>query len=123
MHRQTSGIFLLFALFLLPLSGEGASVERWNRYEIRLKGPQAGNPFDDVVLKGAFCREGDTDTIYVTGFYDGNGEYALRFMPGETGAWRYRTISNASALNGKTGVFVCTGATGNNHGPITVRDA
>ena len=42
-------------------------------------------------------------------------------MPDETGEWRYKTSSNRAGLDGKTGVFTCTAASGG-HGPVRVRD-
>ena len=50
-------------------------VELWNIYEIKLDGPQAGNPFVDVILSAEFKKGGK---VYAPqGFYDGNGIYSI----------------------------------------------
>ncbi|MHA4844216.1 DUF5060 domain-containing protein [Flavitalea antarctica] len=57
------------------------------------------------------------------GFYDGDGNYVVRFMPTEEGEWKYTTYSPTEALNGTTGSFICTKPVKNNHGPVKVNDA
>jgi hypothetical protein len=101
--------------------GAGHAIERWDFVEIDLAGPTAGNPFLDVELTATF-RFGNRDVV-VHGFYDGAGVYKVRFMPDETGEWTYVTSSNASALNGKKGAFRCVPSSGDNHGPVLVRDS
>jgi hypothetical protein len=106
--------------FVLTCLAQDQPVERWNRYEISLKGPATGNPFMDVWLK-AVLTNGERN-ITVNGFYDGKGIYKIRFMPDEIGQWHYVTKSNHKALNNKKGDFNCIAATGNNHGPVVVKD-
>ena len=96
------------------------SVEQWDRFEISLAGPESGNPFADVTLSAEFSNE--TDKVKVDGFYDGGGNYKLRFMPQKTGEWKYKTTSNSKTLNGKTGTFACIAASASNHGPVQVAD-
>ncbi len=93
-------------------------VERWGQHEIALKGPKAGNPFQDVTLRAVF--DGPGPTVRVTGFYDGDGVYRIRFMPPALGSWHYRTSSNAAELDGKGGTFAVVAPSGNNHGPVAV---
>ncbi len=93
-------------------------IERWGVYEIELKGPQEGNPFVDVQLLATF-RQKDR-SIQVTGFYDGQGIYRIRFMPDTLGRWQYVTKSNRTELSGKQGTFVCTKPGPKNHGPVRV---
>ncbi len=59
-------------------------------------------------------------SIEVTGFYDGDGTYRVRFMPDAPGVWRYETKSKRKELSGKTGTFDATPARGGNHGPVRV---
>ena len=80
-----------------------ADVERWGLYEIALDGPKTGKPFTEVSLSAEF-RNG-AQTVRVPGFYDGDGVYRIRFSPETEGAWQWRTISNAKALDGPTGGF------------------
>jgi len=96
----------------------GQSIEQWGLYEVALKGPSNGNPFVDVEL-GARFTQGD-QSINLTGFYDGNGAYFVRFMPPTQGTWKYETRSNRSELNNQTGSFTCVAPSTNNHGPVRV---
>ena len=63
--------------------------ERWGVYEVVLQGPRGGNPFLDVQVGAQFQFQ--HRSVDVTGFYDGDGVYRIRFMPDETGGWTYRT--------------------------------
>ena len=94
---------------------------KWDRFEARLTGPQAGNPYVDVELSATFRHE--NRQVYVEGFYDGDGQYAIRFMPDMEGQWSYTTASNAPELNGLTGSFECTPAREGVHGPVYVATA
>ena len=108
--------------FALLLSGAavGADVEQWSAFELTLPGPASGNPFADVTLSAHLtCGDRSAD---VTGFYDGDGTYRIRFMPDVQGNWHYSTKSDAEALNGKTGEFICTKPSPGNHGPVRVAD-
>ena len=51
--------------------------------EIAFAGPSHGNPFTDVDLTARFSR-GDQH-VDVGGFYDGDGRYAVRFLPWRAG--------------------------------------
>jgi hypothetical protein len=95
-------------------------VEMWDRFEVLLEGTEKGNPFEEVQL-GAEFRQ-DKTVINVTGFYDGNGKYKVRFMPQGLGRWTYKTFSNIRTLNGKTGFLNCVKASVQNHGPVKVAD-
>jgi hypothetical protein len=97
-----------------------ARVERWGLFEVALPGPEAGNPFADVRLSARFEQEAGGQAAEVSGFYDGEGVYRVRFMPDREGSWRYRTVSNISELDGKTGELVCTPPAPGNHGPVRV---
>src|ERR1700730_6393999 len=99
---------------------EHMAVEQWNTYEVVLNGPEGGNPFVDITLQALFQFK--HRVIEVTGFYDGEGTYRIRFMPDTTGTWTYSTQSNHSDLEGYTGTFVCTAASEANHGPVHVHD-
>jgi hypothetical protein len=104
--------------FILPAQTAPNVVEQWGLFEVELKGPTNGNPFLDVRFSMRFFQN-DT-VIEVTGFYDGEGIYRVRFMPGKQGRWRYMTHSNARELNGKSGEFTVTAPSAKNHGPVHV---
>jgi len=96
------------------------TVAQWDIFEATFDGPVGGNPFLDVRLDAVFSQ--GSREITVPGFYDGDGVYRARFMPDNQGAWRFRTLSNASALDGRTGDFVCAPARPGMHGPVQVRN-
>jgi len=93
-------------------------VEKWDIFELDLKGPQEGNPYLDIKLSAVFLK-GNRE-VKMDGFYDGQGQYIIRFSPDERGVWTYKTQSNIPHLSGKTGSFTCTTPTGNNHGPLKI---
>lgn len=93
-------------------------VEQWDVFEVALKGPERGNPFVDVRLTANFSN--GSVTKQVTGFYDGEGVYRIRFMPEHAGEWRYETQSNRWELTGRSGVFRVTPPSPKNHGPVRV---
>lgn len=95
-------------------------VERWGIHEIKLEGPREGNPFVDGQLSAVFQQE--HRSVEVTGFYDGDGVYRLRFSPDSPGEWRYTTHSNRRELDARSGAIECVPPTGANHGPVLVRN-
>ncbi|MBC2608037.1 DUF5060 domain-containing protein [Pelagicoccus albus] len=107
-----------FAFFVVTASAEDAVVEKWGRFEILLNGPAEGNPFMEVELEATFTNGFETKTV--SGFYDGDGVYRIRFMPEATGEWRYRTQSSAWELSNQVGEFEVVAPSSDNHGPVSV---
>lgn len=93
-------------------------VEKWGRFEISINGPKTRNPFVDVVLKAVFSQ--DDKSFVVSGFYDGDGVYRIRFMPQTKGKWHFTTESNAEELDKITGDFQCVSPSKDNHGMVQV---
>jgi hypothetical protein len=114
--------FLLFstAVILCVCVSAQNKVEKWRIFEIVLNGEYNGNPYTDIQLSAEFTHGANKKTV--TGFYDGNGIYKIRFMPQETGTWTYITSSNLKFLQNKKGKFECISNTGNNYGPVVVKD-
>ena len=112
----------LTLLMLLSISSLRAEIriEKWKVLELSFTGPESSNPFTDITFACRFIK--NSDTIVVTGFYDGNGIYKIRFMPHEEGKWTYITISNTKTLHRKKGAFTCITAGEKNHGPVVARD-
>jgi hypothetical protein len=108
---------VLTAESLSSYSKSGDEIEQWGLFEVVLKGPSSGNPFQEVTLGAQFTQE--HRTLQVKGFYDGDGAYRIRFMPDTAGPWSFRTTSSAPELNNQTGSFTCTPAKPGNHGPVT----
>jgi hypothetical protein len=103
------------------LSNDAAAThEQWGVLELELFGPTDGNPFIDVQFTATFEQGERKQTV--AGFYDGDGVYRVRFMPDREGEWRYTTRSSVAALNSKSGKFEVVSATGENHGPVRVRN-
>src|SRR5689334_9056494 len=59
--------------------------EQWSMFEVSLPGPKNGYPFVEVQFAATFQQGGDKHVV--NGFYDGEGEYRVRFMPPKTGGW------------------------------------
>lgn len=94
-------------------------VHLYDVFELRLHGPSEGNPYKDVTLYATFTLGNRSKRA--TGFYDGNGEYVIRFMAPDQGTWSYTTISNTQALNDICGDFEAIESRANVHGPVRVR--
>lgn len=94
------------------------SIAKWDIFEARLAGPADGNPYLEVSLSAVF-RHGGRE-LRVPGFYDGNGQYVIRFMPDAEGEWSYETTSSVSALSGQRGSFTATAPRSGAHGPVKV---
>jgi hypothetical protein len=106
------------ATLLFAAAALAQPVERWDIFEVTLRGPAAGNPYTDVRLSARFAYR--HRVVEADGFYDGDGVYRIRFMPDTPGEWSYTTASNRPELAGKTGHFTCTAAGARNHGPVRV---
>ncbi|HKM92198.1 MAG TPA: DUF5060 domain-containing protein [Prolixibacteraceae bacterium] len=116
-----SKIILLIVLISCSFSLHAqVQIEKWKIFELALKGPAQGNPFKEVKLSAQFINR--NDTVSVSGFYDGEGIYKIRFMPTKEGKWNYLAKSNVKQLNKKKGSFECTSAQMDNHGPVVVKD-
>jgi hypothetical protein len=100
----------------LPSSETSGVVEQWGLFELPMTGTSAGNPFKEVTVGAVFTL--DHRNVRVTGFYDGEGTYRVRFMPDAPGRWTFRTTSSAKELDGHAGAFNCTEPGAGNHGPV-----
>lgn len=92
-------------------------MERWGVFEIKLHGKQDGNPFKDEWIKGIFSSKSESKEV--KGFYNGNGEYIIRFMPSFVEEYQYR-IFGSCITKEQEGTFLVTKNSGNNHGPVIV---
>jgi len=94
------------------------AVEQWGVFETEFKAPPpAGSPMD-VKFSATFTQGPQRFTV--PGFWDGGDSFKLRFSPPDAGEWKFTTVSEIAALNGKSGNFTATNASGDNHGPIEV---
>ncbi|KQV90410.1 alpha-L-rhamnosidase [Massilia sp. Root351] len=95
-------------------------MERWGSTEITLPGPSTGNPFMEIDFSATFTQ--GARKVTVPGFYDGGGQYKVRFMPDAVGVWRYETHSNRPELRGHKGQLAAVAPSAGNHGPVRVRN-
>jgi hypothetical protein len=116
MKRTLLSLFLIVPGFILYAS----STEKYSVLELSFRGPASGNPFKDVQISAEFSIM--NRTLYCEGFYDGNSNYRIRFMPDTEGKWSYVTKSNVKELNGRKGSFDCVANSDKNHGPVKVRN-
>jgi len=74
-----------------------------------------GNPFD-IRLWGVFsCSD---KSLRIPGFYDGEGNWILRFMPSQAGQWNFVTESDIPALDKLEGTVTAEQDSGGNRGRI-----
>jgi hypothetical protein len=73
------------------------------------------NPVNDVNLICTFNGPNNTD-YNIPGFWDGENNWKVRFMPTLAGNWSYVTscIPNDPCLNNQTGSFNAVAASGDN---------
>ena len=113
-------VFLMICSFFLSgvLRAQTPEVERWGVFEWSQRVTPIGNPFTDVRVHGIFTMGNKSDTV--PGFYDGDGFFRIRYMPGTSGIWTFRTLSDMPALNGSSGRFNCISPSKGNHGMVKV---
>ncbi len=93
-------------------------VPRWGVQEIVLQGPADDKAFDRDLI-GRFTQAGETTEV--SGFYDGDGRYIVRFMPSREGLCTF--CVRADFLAGDAaGEFTVTPAEAGVHGPVRVSD-
>jgi hypothetical protein len=93
-------------------------IEKYNIFEVSVKGPEPSKTYVKVDFTGTFRKE--NKEVKIKGFYNGNGEYLVRFMPDEEGIWHYELSLKASEEIREYGDFECIRETANNHGPVMV---
>lgn len=86
----------------------------WDVAEFEFHGYSDKNPFVDYEIFGEFTSENETKTV--SGFYDGNGIYRIRFMPSFEGEYKYRVYGSFSDTK-YTGSFTVSGISG--HGMVS----
>ncbi len=98
-------------------------VEKWGMLELEFQGRTDGNPYTDYEIKAVFT--GEKEKKEVSGFYDGNGTYKVRFMPSEEGRYCYEVKGNCfcdETEKSRTGELEVIKNSPDNHGPVMVKD-
>ena len=93
------------------------TVERWGMFEAEVHGHADGNPFEDYEIRGTFTSLNEDKKVI--GFYDGDGVYKVRFMPGMEGMYHFE-ISGSFSDDVYSGDFEVTAPSESNHGPVRV---
>ena len=94
-------------------------VERWGLFELACRGTAEGNPFTERHIEAVFTSKNETKTV--SGFYDGDGVYRVRFMPSFEGRYTFRTGGDFGG-DVSEGAFTVTAPSEGNHGPVRVAD-
>ncbi|MDP2898496.1 MAG: DUF4038 domain-containing protein [bacterium] len=99
------------------------SVQLWEKWEGVFTAADKAGP--ETELSAEFTAPGDKKHI-VSGFWDGENVWRVRFMPNEEGNWQFRTTSKpaVAGLDGQKGEFECRRGDAKTrflkHGPIRV---
>src|SRR5215469_6168287 len=113
------GLMLASAAICSSQPGYAHKVERWGLQEIILHSSQHyENSFTEVTLSAKFVCAGEKQTV--TGFYDGDSTWKVRFMPQQLGHCDFQTVSNNPQINNQPGSFEVTSPGTGNHGPVHV---
>jgi hypothetical protein len=103
-HASCSLFFLSVLLVSQPHAAAQQEVGLWDRFETAVTNArQYEDPFRDVRLDVTYSRP-DGSTVDFWGFYDGDSTWRIRFMPDQTGEWRYEA-SFSDGAEGLRGTF------------------
>lgn len=69
-------------------------IRQYGTWELAVRGKADGNPFIDYTITADITGGGEKKTV--SGFYDGNGIYRVRFMPSCQGEYSYRVYGSFS---------------------------
>ena len=94
------------------------NMEKWQMMELVFTGKRDGNPYMDDQIAAEITKDGRTRQI--TGFYDGEGQYKVRFMPEEEGIYHYQVSGSFSDKVFQGEFEVCAPIAQENHGPVRV---
>ena len=83
-------------------------IQRWDFIEIAHEATaEREYPFRFVDFDATFTHIDSGHSVNISGYYDGDATWRLRFMPTELGTWRYLTSSNTPGLDGHEGRINC----------------
>src|SRR5262249_47188689 len=110
----TAILFLVAAQIDKPM--QTADVPKWSVYELTLTASdQASDPYLETNLVGVFSGP-NSQSVVVTGCWDGGRTFRLRFAPTVEGTWTYMTVSSDPNMDGHMGSITCTPAKDGAHG-------
>lgn len=126
-------ILSILFIFLTTISSVDASIKRVsvdnrsniaaNRYEVVdisfVAKERILSPFD-VEMTAVFISPTGAE-LRIPAFYNGGGEWVVRFSAGESGEWSYTTTSDLRSLSGRSGLLKVSDAIyGGRHGGLVV---
>lgn len=78
---------------------QNISIPRWGRFEGQISYPiKLENPYSDETLEAVYFSPSGRE-YHTEGFHDGGDIWRYRFMPDETGNWRYHVAFNDSSVS------------------------
>ncbi|MCC8017119.1 MAG: DUF5060 domain-containing protein, partial [Lachnospiraceae bacterium] len=89
-------------------------MRQYDMFELRLNGPEWDGPEADAEVNAVFTCDTDNSRMEVRGFYAGDGEYAVRFLPEKTGRYTWQ-VSGAVEASGEE---ECLPAKSGRHGMV-----
>ncbi|MBX2843838.1 MAG: DUF5605 domain-containing protein [Flammeovirgaceae bacterium] len=103
------------------INPEFPNVEQWEKFELSFQAEELEDTYSTSTLRGIFTHNGERKEV--DGFYDGDGNYKIRFMPYDNGIWNYEIISEIDSINGESGGFNCVTPSSQNHGKVEVKNS
>ena len=99
-------------------------LKKWNVVTVSFDGPRPDeladnlNPFD-VKLNCRFTHT-EGDSLVAPGFYNGHGQWLVRFAPNRVGTWSWSSRSSITDLDGMSGSIEVAGNDSDNHGALQI---
>ena len=114
-NKKRPGFLCIVLLFLVAdfyCYGNNKAIAKWHKKELTFVSHKSySNPVYEVDFFGVEFFSPSGERFVSRGFWDGENTWKVRFMPNQTGKWRFTTIcsddSNLS-LNQIEGSFQCT---------------
>lgn len=102
---------IVFFVLLIVLPGLQAQTPVWKKHEIRFVSTKAyDNPVYDVRdFRIEFTAPSGRSKV-VRGFWDGGTDWKVRFLPDETGTWKWKSVCSDeqnAGLHNRNGTFEC----------------
>ncbi len=110
-----------FACLTAQTDSPSDRIEQYHAYDLVLRG--SGQRANEFMVDVSATFEGPKgEKLTIPGFYDGAGNWKVRFSPTSIGKWRYTTRCGAdSAMNDRKGEIECVPNTNPNiHGGLKV---
>jgi len=100
-NLRVYGIGLLIGLSATIATAQ--TVGQWGRHVITLSNSTySGNPFE-LEVDATFTHSASGTSLTIPGYYAGNNQWKVAFMPTLVGGWNYTTTSPDSDLDGNSG--------------------